>query len=374
MTPNPKVTVVLVGGGTIAPLHAKYLQASITCELVAIIDPFPPGERLAKTLGVPHYASVCDLLATSPTQPDAYIVCVPSYLHVSVASDILAQAKPKAMLVEKPLATDSASAASLLEKARLANCPILVGHHRRFHPAVAAARETIEAGRIGRITAVTAMWTAKKSDDYFQVAGAGWRSQRSAGGGPVLTNMVHDIDALHYLTGSRVVQLCAIPTRRERDDVGQTVEEGAAVMARFSDGTVATFVVCDNTPSPFGWESASGDLPDYAPTSVPVDTYRIMGTRGTLSVPDNVLWNYDSSIAAGIPANNIGWNLPMTREPLTVSEEIPFQRQTEHLARVVRGLEAPRCSGEDGLAAVQVCEAILLALEAGNGVPVSLPA
>ncbi|KIH87031.1 quinate utilization oxidoreductase QutH [Sporothrix brasiliensis 5110] len=374
MTSNPKVTVVLVGGGTIAPLHAKYLQSSPNCELVAIIDPFPPGERLANTLGVPHYASVGDLLTTSATQPDAYIVCVPSHLHVSVASDILTKATPKAMLVEKPLATDSASAASLLEKARLANCRILVGHHRRFHPAMTSARETIEAGRIGRITAVSALWTAKKSDDYFQVAGAGWRSQRSAGGGPVWTNMVHNIDALHYLTGSRVVQLWAIPTRREREDVGQTVEEGAAVMARFSDGTVVTFVICDNTPSPFGWESASGDNPSYLPTSVQVDTYRIMGTRGSLSVPDNVLWNYDAAIAAGKPANNIGWNLPMTREPLEVPEGIPFQRQAEHLARVVRGLEAPRCSGEDGLVAVQVCEAILLALEAGNGVPVSLPA
>ncbi|KAL1891319.1 hypothetical protein Sste5346_007779 [Sporothrix stenoceras] len=380
MTSNSKITVVLVGGGTIAPLHAKYLTSSPNCELVAIIDPFPPGERLAKTLNVPHYKSVGDLLAQSGTQPqpDAYIVCVPSHLHVPVASEILRQAKPKAILVEKPMATDSASASTLLKEARDAGVALLVGHHRRFHPAVASARKVIEAGRIGRVTAVSAMWTSKKSDDYFQLPGAGWRSKRSAGGGPVWTNMVHDIDALHYLTGSRVEQIWATRARRERTlpadvDAADAVEEGAAVMARYADGTVATFLVCDNTPSPFGWEAAAGDFADYAAASVPVDSYRILGTRGTLSVPDNVLWNYDEALKDGKPANTIGWNVALTREPIAVTDDIAFQQQTEHLARVVRGQEAPRCSGADGLAAVQVCEAILQALAAGDGVPVTLP-
>ncbi|CAK7234606.1 hypothetical protein SCUCBS95973_008991 [Sporothrix curviconia] len=382
MSSDPKTTVVLVGGGTIAPLHAKYLTTSPTCELVAIIDPFPPGELLAKTLGLPHHASVSALLAALPSgqpQPDAYIVCVPSSLHVSVASEILAQAQPKAMLVEKPLSVDSASGATLLARAREAGCAILVGHHRRSHPAVSAARAAIEAGRIGQITAVSALWTTKKGDDYFQVPGAGWRSRRSAGGGPIWTNMVHDIDALHYLMGSRIEQISAmaVPRRRARPDgvaEEDAVDEGAAVMARFADGAVATFLISDNTPSPFGWECASGDNPDYNPVpgNISIDTYRIFGTRGTLSIPDDVLWTYDGAIAAGEPANRIGWSYPMTREPLDPPAGIPFQRQTEHLGRVVRGLEKPVCSGADGLAAVQVCEAILQALEAGDGIPVSL--
>lgn len=381
MTSNTKITVVLVGGGTIAPLHAKYLTSSPNCELVAVIDPFPPGEKLAKTLGVAHHKSVADLLAQKPAaqaEPHAYIVCVPSHMHVSVACDILRVAKPKAMLVEKPLATDAQSAAVLLKEAKDADCSLLVGHHRRFHPAVSSAREAIVAGRIGRVTAVSSLWTAKKSDDYFQLPGAGWRSKRSAGGGPVWTNMVHDIDALHYLTGSHVEQIWATRARRERTapegvDAEDLVEEGAAVMARFADGTVATFLVCDNTPSPFGWESAAGDFADYAAAPAPVDAYRILGTRGTLSVPDNLLYSYGDAVAAGTPANNIGWNLKLTREPLSVSDdEIPFQQQTEHLARVVRGQEKPRCSGADGLAAVQVCEAILQALAAGDGVPVTV--
>lgn len=382
MASSPKVTVVLVGGGTIAPLHAKYLTSSPNCELAAIIDPFPPGEKLAKTLGVAHYKSVGDLLATlldGQPQPDAYIVCVPSHLHVSVANDILKQAKPKAMLVEKPLATESASAINLIRQAREAGVPLLVGHHRRFHPAISKAKEAIVAGRIGRITAVSSLWTSKKCDDYFNLPGAGWRSKRSAGGGPVWTNMVHDIDALHYLTGSRIEQIWATKTKRERKlptdvDAEDAVEEGVAVMARYADGTVATFLVSDNTPSPFGWESAAGDFAEYAAATVPVDSYRILGTRGTLSVPDSVLWSYDEAVAAGKPENTIGWNLELTREPLSVGDEIPFQQQTEHLARVVRGLEEPRCSGADGLAAVQVCEAILKALAAGDGVPVTVAA
>lgn len=373
LTTNNKIHVALVGGGTIAPLHAEYLLSSPTCRLTAIIDPFPPGQKLAAQLSVPYFESVQSVLSSETPNPEAYIVCVPSSLHIQVATDVITNGNPKAVLIEKPFCTDSNAGYDLLELAREKSCQVLVGHHRRFHPSLAAARDAVDSGKLGQITAITGTWTAKKTDGYYSFAE--WRSSRSAGGGPVWTNFVHDIDVLHYVTGSRVSRVWATPTVRRRENRAvppeDLVEEGAAIMLQFANGVVGTFIVSDNVASPFGWEAATGDNPLYPPAPVAVDSYRIFGTRGTLTEPDGVLWTYDPADARRLGLE-VGWNVPIRREVLQAADGIPFQLQAEHLARVVKDGERPRCAGEDGLAAVRVCEAVITALVAGDGFPVDI--
>ncbi|CAI7600016.1 unnamed protein product [Penicillium pancosmium] len=354
----PKVSVALVGGGTIAPLHAEYLLSSPTCFLSAIIDPFPPGKTL---------------ISSEIQTPDAYIICVPSSLHVQVSTDMITHGRPKAILIEKPFCTDSNAGEKLIEFAKSKFCQILVGHHRRFHPSIVAARKTIGDGKLGKITAITGTWTAKKPDTYY--SSVQWRSLRSAGGGPIWTNFIHDIDVLHYLTGSRVNRIWAISAVRHRENhtkpPADLVEEGASIMLQFTNGVVGTFIVSDNVPSPFGWEAATGDNPLYPPAPVGVDSYRIFGTQGTLTEPDGVLWTYGATDARRLGIEE-GWNVPIRRDVLRVDDGIPFQQQVEHLARVIRQGESPRCSEEDGLAAVKVCEAVITAIEAGDGIPVDI--
>jgi predicted dehydrogenase len=369
----PKVSVALVGGGTIAPLHAEYLLSSPTCSLSAVIDPFPPGKTLATKLGVPYYDSIQSLLRSEIQSPDAYIICVPSSLHVHVATDVVTHGRPKAILIEKPFCTDSNAGKRLIEFAKSKSCQILVGHHRRFHPSIVAAREAIGNGKLGKITAITGTWTAKKPDIYY--SSAQWRALRSAGGGPIWTNFIHDIDVLHYLTGSRVSRIWALSAVRHRENStappADLVEEGVSIMLQFANGVVGTFVVSDNVPSPFGWEAATGDNPLYPVAPVAVDSYRIFGTLGTLTEPDGVLWGYDATDSERLGLE-IGWNVPIRRNVLHVGDGIPFQQQVEHLARVIREGEKARCSEEDGLAAVKVCEAVITALIAGDGIPVDI--
>lgn len=372
MASQEKVAVALVGGGTIAPLHAEYLVSSPTCSLVCIVDPFQPGQALASKLSIPHFDSVQSLLSSGTRKPDAYIVCVPSSLHIQVGIEVISHASPAVVLVEKPFSTDSESGERLLQLARSKSCKILVGHHRRFHPSLAAARQAIATGKLGKVTAISGSWTAKKPDGYYALAS--WRSSRSAGGGPVWTNFVHDIDVLHYLMESRVVRVWATGTVRHRHTGAvseELVEEGAAIMLQFANGVVGTFIVSDNVVSPFGWEAATGDNPSYPPSPVKVDSYRIFGTEGTLTAPDGVLWKYsmEDAAASGL---ELGWNIPIRRETLDIQDDIPFQQQAEHLARVVKGEESPRCSGKDGLAVVEVCEAVIAALKKGDGHPIDL--
>ena len=367
---DTKYPVALVGGGAIAPFHAKYLTTSTSCVLVAIVDPFPPGLKLAKELSIPHFLSLQELLSSNCPKPDAYVICVPSGLHVSVALDVLSQATPKVLLVEKPFATDSKSGAKLIAAAQEKEVSILVGHHRRFNPYLEAAKETITAGRLGKITAISGLWTVKKNDDYFDAAK--WRTSRSGGGGPVWINMVHEIDALHYLMGSNITRVWVIETDKGRlqdaIDAGDGVEEGAAILLQFASGVVGTFIICDNVASPYNWEHATGENPLLPKVTEPVDSYRIFGTKGTITVPDNILWTYQNS-SSQLRASEIGWNLPITRQVVEVGNGIPFQRQAEHLGKLIAREEEPRCSGNDGLAAVKVCEAIIDALRVGDGQP-----
>ncbi|KIX04595.1 uncharacterized protein Z518_05465 [Rhinocladiella mackenziei CBS 650.93] len=367
MNGHSKIPVALVGGGTIAPLHAEYLLSSPTCELVAIIDPFPPGQELAKKLSVAHFQTVTELVAAPGKKPELYTICVPSGLHVKLATEVLNVARPKAILVEKPFSIDSPSGEQLVALAEAKGVKIAVGHHRRFHPAIGAAKRVVQSGKIGKLTAISGVWTCKKNDGYFTFAT--WRGSRFGGGGPVWTNFVHDIDVLHYIVGSRVTRMWVTETVRRRQHEG--VEEGAAVMFQFANGVVGTFVISDNVPSPYGWESATGDNPLFSKAEVAVDCYRIFGTEGTLTVPDGNLWTYRQEDAdkRGL---EIGWNIPMRREVLEVKDGIPFQLQTEHLARIVAGKEEPLCSGADGLAAVKVCEAVIKALEKADGYPVDI--
>ncbi|KAL2864101.1 Gfo/Idh/MocA family protein [Aspergillus lucknowensis] len=370
---DSKIRVALVGGGTIAPLHAKCLHSSPSCTLTAIIDPFPPGRQLAAKLSVAHFDTVGALLASSEPRPDTYIICVPSDLHVPITKEIIAAASPKTVLLEKPFSTNSASGQDLVEFAEQRACTILVGHHRRHHPAIAAGKEAIQSGKLGTLTAISGLWTIKKPPSYFQ--SAPWRAHRSKGGGPIWINFVHDIDVIHYWTGSHARKLWAVrtPARRHLRDAAvpetDRVEEGAAITIEFDNGVLGTFLVSDNVSSPFTWEVASGENPLIPQSDMAVGAYRVFGTKGTISIPDGYFWSYPRETTE-MKGREAGWHVPIQRDVLQIPGGSPFENQIEHLAKVVRGEEAPRCSAQDGLAAVRVCEAIVQALDRNDGLPI----
>ncbi|OIW30047.1 hypothetical protein CONLIGDRAFT_714484, partial [Coniochaeta ligniaria NRRL 30616] len=127
----------------------------------------------------------------------------------------------------------------------------------------------IASGSLGQVLAVNGLWMVRKHDAYFDAL---WRRDRSAG--PVMINLVHDVDLLHLFLGPIArVQTEKIPARR-----GYEAEEGGAVIFKFRSGAVGTFLFCDNAPSPYGWEFGTGDLASFPKTGE--DFYRVFGTDG----------------------------------------------------------------------------------------------
>lgn len=299
---------------------------------------------------MPWAAEAEDLLDAHA--PDGAIVATPNGLHVRHGLVCVSRGIPA--LVEKPVADTPAGGTALAEAAEASGVPLLVGHHRRHNPILEAAREAIAAGRIGRPVAASVTWLIRKPDNYFD---ATWR--REPGGGPVMINLVHEVDALRFLLGE-VVEIQAMTSAATR---GFAVEDTAAVLLRLENGLLATVAISDAAASPWNWEQTSGENPAFS--KQPADNGVITGTEGALSLPHLDLWRYEAH--PGIPP---GWAAPMSRQRLSVTAEDPYRRQLRHFGQVIRREEAPRVTPRDATRSLALCFAVLEAARTGRRVTV----
>lgn len=335
-----KTRLAVVGIGLIGIRHAELIHATATTELAGIADPSDAGAREAQRLGVPRYADYRDMLDRE--RPEGVIVAAPNQLHLSVGLACVERGVPA--LIEKPLADTLDAGAELVLAGEAKGVPLLVGHHRRYNPMVEATREILARGKLGRLVAVNAMWSVRKPDGYFDAA---WR--RAAGGGPILINMIHDIDCLRHFCGE-IVEVQAFGSSAVR---GFEVEDTAVVALRFASGALATVTLTDAAPSPWGWEAGSADNPGIAASGQ--NCYRFLGTDAALDFPNLTLWR-------GAGAEPAGWGDPLTATSLAWANHEALPRQLEHFVNVIAGTEAPRVSGREGLATLAATLAVKQAI------------
>lgn len=347
---TPTIRFAIIGVGLIGPRHVDAVERCNDGEVVAIVDPAPASQQLATRLGVAYYTSVKDLLQ-SEHKPDAAIICTPNHTHVPIAREL--SSGNVHILVEKPLSTDVPSGVDLISHLKSTGVKTLVGHHRRFNPYIVETKRIISSGVLGNIIAINGLWTTYKPSDYFQPPTA-WRADET--GGVVLINMIHDVDLLHHLFGP----ITRVHAERTISQRGHKAEEGAALTLRFKSGVVGTFLISDNVPSPYSFESGTGENPTIPHTGQ--DFYRIFGSEASLSVPDMSIWSYNGTVKS--------WTSKLSHEKAAVTNAVPFDLQLEHFCRVVRGQESPSCTAMAGLAALTVCQAIKEAIKGNTTVEV----
>ena len=352
MTRQTSVTIAVVGIGLIGPRHAKSVTECKDAELLCFVDPSPNARGIADSFNVPLFVSVQSMLHGGYT-PEAAIVCTPNNTHAIVAKELLASGVH--VLVEKPIATTVEDSRDLIRVARACGKQLLVGHHRRFNPYITATKKALENGIIGRPIATSGLWALFKPPSYFAPP-TEWRAQ-SDGGGVVMINLIHEVDILQFLFGP-IVKVHAEQTTSIR---GHEAEEGVAILFRFESGMVGTFVIVDTSPSAHNFESSTGENPTIPKAGK--DIYRVLGIDGSLSVGDMILTKHHQD-------QTKSWTSELRHIQIPVGHEIPFDEQIVNLVGVVRGREAPRCSGDDGLSAVVVCECIKLAMREGLAVDV----
>ncbi|ALM53915.1 Gfo/Idh/MocA family protein [Halomonas huangheensis] len=337
----------VMGAGIIGREHIALVQASADAQLAAIADVTEEGRALATEPGVAFFADYHAMLDS--VELDAVIVALPNALHREAGLACIERGLPT--LMEKPIADTLAAGRELAEASEASGVPMLVGHHRRHSPDMVEARRAIQAGELGDLIAVNGMWLCRKNDDYFDQA---WR--REAGGGPILINLIHEIDILRFLCGE-VESVQATTGSRAR---GFEVEDSFAVVINFANGAIGTFLGSDAVPSPFMWDVASGQSPSFP--HYPNDCYVIGGRQASLSVPGMELWRHD---------RGGDWKGALLKERLQPPRTHCYPEQLAHFIAVARGEAAPVVSAREGVMTLAATLAVSRAAGEGGRVLVS---
>ncbi|WP_198174267.1 Gfo/Idh/MocA family protein [Mesorhizobium xinjiangense] len=345
------IDVAVIGAGAIGRTHVDTLARVGGMRLSALVDPSPAVAALAESTGVPCLPDVAALISSGLAQ--AAIVATPNETHLPVSATLLRAGLP--VLLEKPVAESLDSALKLIAVADETGLPVLVGHHRRHNPIVRAAQQAIRSGRIGDLVIASVTCSLAKPESYFD---ARWRCTPGVGG-PLLINLVHEIDLLRHFFGGIVnVQAIASSIRR-----GFAVEDSAAVCLTFENGGIATLVISDAASGPWAWDLSSGEnlarFPAHKTTA-----HHYAGSRGALSLPDLTLW---------LPEDEPDWTRALHAEQLPVVHGDPYEAQLAHFADLIRGREMfPHVSLRDATANLIVLDAIREAAARGTRVGVDL--
>ena len=331
------VKLVVVGAGLIGSKHARLIDGHPECSLVGICDPDNERRLVAEEIGVPFYQYLPDLLEEQ--HPEGAIVATPNGTHLDVAEVCARQGVD--LMIEKPIADTLPAARRIVEMADSAGCRVLVGHHRRHNPLIQKARSLVQGGVLGRLIAVSMMWALLKPSDYFQVS---WRSRRPHGG-PILINLIHELDILRYICGE-IHHVYAQSASMAR---GLEVEDTLSITLSLTNGAQGSIIASDATPSPWSYEISTGENPYYFHTSQ--NCYYFLGSDGALAFPRMELWRYGDSVRAG-------WQYPLSQAYHKVTSVDPLVLQLKHFCQVIRGAESLLVDAEDGARSLALALAV----------------
>ena len=204
-------------------------------------------------------------------------VCTPPGTHAEIVEAALGAGK--AVLCEKPLAADYASARRAADVAERASRPNAIGFNYRRLPAVSLLKELVAEGRIGDVL----LWRAGWLSDEFLDADIpfDWRFERALGGTSIADLGAHLVDLALWIVGD-VAEVAAQSETFTGSRSGRVVDvdEASSALVRFANGARGTFEmarVCARRPCDF--------------------TVEVNGSRGTLRFDYarlNELWYGDA--------------------------------------------------------------------------------
>jgi predicted dehydrogenase len=149
---DPKITDIYT--------HAGAYSACEDTRLVAVCD--SDGEKARKCgerWGVPHIFQNFHTMIEE-TKPEIISVCTPDPTHYPVICDVMKYRCVRALFAEKPLALSLLEAREIVELAKTRNIILAVNYFRRYAPTIQNIRkEIIEENRIGDIQTVSCLYT-----------------------------------------------------------------------------------------------------------------------------------------------------------------------------------------------------------------------
>ncbi len=190
------INFAIVGFGHIGKRHAEHIMNNKECKLVAICDTDTAVVDQLPDREISYYPNIKDLL--SATTADVICICTPNYLHAGHA--IAALNAGKHVVVEKPMALSTEECDAMIAAADRNHRIIFAVKQNRYNPPVAAVKELLTSGRLGKIFMMQVNCFWNRSDNYY--AQSEWRGKKEKDGGCLFTQFSHFIDILYYLNGT----------------------------------------------------------------------------------------------------------------------------------------------------------------------------
>ena len=242
MTESKMVRFGIIGCGSASIPVCEAIYASDLAKLTAVYD---VNEDLANDIAQRFHVPMMETLDELLTNPsvDAVYVAVPHYLLAPLTQQALDSGKHA--LTEKPLAISLDEVDELIKLAAEKHLTLGVFYEMRYAPAHALAHELIQAGAIGNVIGVQIQTLIDKPLSYWQSGYMGrsdnpWRGVKTqAGGGVVLMNTSHLLDALIYITGLSVTNVSAEIGTLVAD---VEVEDMATAILRFDNGAIGSLI------------------------------------------------------------------------------------------------------------------------------------
>ncbi len=222
----------VVGAGWVArDFVVPAMHAAAGVEPLATYDP------RARVPGLPAAGSLDELLE----HVDAVYVATPNDAHAPVVE--AAARAGRAVLCEKPMAATLDGAERMAAAVREHGVHYATAFDQRHHPAHAALRDLVAAGRLGIVTAVRIVYACWVGPGWAQ---DNWRADPArAGGGALMDLAPHGLDLTSHLLGEPLETVQALRQHRVHD---YAVEDGAVLVARTAGGVLATLHVAYNHP------------------------------------------------------------------------------------------------------------------------------
>ena len=221
-----KPRIGLLGVGRIGIMHARILAPKV--ESLVVADVVPEKARQAADELDARVRSVEDFFDSDDL--DGVVLATPTDAHARHIEAAVRLGVP--IFCEKPVALDIASTERANAAAKSAGVPVHIGFQRRFDAAYAAARERLAAGKIGELRRVH-MHTL----DQAPAA----REFLAASGGIFTDCLIHDFDALRWVTGREVEEVFAFGTDLGLPDFADFSDVCETVLAlRLTGGALAT--------------------------------------------------------------------------------------------------------------------------------------
>lgn len=313
--------LALVGAGAIAQTYAQAFAQVKEARAVAVADVRPEAARaLGEQLGCATYDDHRELLEKA--ELDAVVVATPPASHPEIC--LAAIERGVAVLCEKPLSIDLASARRMVEAAEAAGVVLTMASKFRYVDDVIRAKSIVASGILGEIILFENTFTSRVD------MSARWNADRAAsGGGVLIDNGTHSVDLMRYFLGP-IREVQAIEGKNVQ---GLAVEDTVRLFVRSEGGVMGSVDL--------SW-SLNKELPTYV---------NIYGSHGTVQVG----WKqsrYRQSGSSDWVVFGRGYDKLQA-----------FRRKLENFCLAVRGEQPLLIDAEDAIASVRVIEKAYASLQ-----------